>query len=73
MWADLQEEYGDRIEFFLVDRETDEGREFIREHGLPIGQPGFVVYDASGEVTYAALGPTRPAGVRDLVESVLPQ
>ena len=73
MWADLEEEYGDRIEFFSVDRETEEGREFIREHGLPIGQPGFVVYDASGEVTYAALGPTRPDGVRDLVESALPQ
>ncbi len=73
MWADLEQEYGDRIEFFSVDRETEEGREFIREHGLPVGQPGFVVYNAAGEVTYAALGPTRPDGVRDLVESVLPQ
>ena len=73
MWADLEREYGDRVEFFLVDRETEEGGEFIREHGLPIGQPGFVVYDASGEVTYAALGPTRPDGVRELVESVVPQ
>ncbi len=73
MWADLQEEYGDRIEFFDVDRETEEGREFISDHGVPIGQPGFIVYDASGEVTYAGLGPTRPDAVRNLVESALPR
>ncbi|MCY3882380.1 MAG: hypothetical protein F4Z77_09380 [Dehalococcoidia bacterium] len=73
MWADLEEEYGDRVEFYSVDRETEEGREFINDHGVPIGQPGFILYDASGEVTYAGLGPTRPAAVRDLVESVVPQ
>ncbi len=73
MWADLQEEYGDRIEFFLVDRDTDEGRQFVLDHGVTLGQPGFIVYNAAGEVTYAALGPTRESGVRELVLSVLPE
>ena len=73
MWGDLQDEYGDRVEFFLVDRETEEGRQFVSDHGVPIGQPGFVVYDASGEVTYAGLGPTREDGVRQLVLSVVPE
>ena len=73
MWADLQEEYGDRVEFILIDRETDEGREFISDHGVPVGQPGFIVYDAAGEVTYAGLGPTSASNVRELVRSVVPQ
>lgn len=73
MWADLEKEYGDRVEFTLVDRETEEGREFIRDHGVPIGQPGFVVYNDAGEVTYAGLGPTRESGVRELVLSVVPE
>lgn len=73
MWTDLENEYGDRVEFFLVDRETDEGRQFVSDHGVPIGQPGFVVYNAAGEVTYAGLGPTRESGVRELVLSVVPE
>ena len=47
------------------------GDEFARSHGI-IGQPGFVVFDAAGELTYAALGPYRESGVRDLVVSVVP-
>ncbi len=72
MWADLQAEYGDRIEFILVDRDTDAGDEFARSHAI-IGQPGFVVFDATGALTYAALGPTRESGLRELVLSVVPE
>lgn len=72
MWADLQAEYGDRVEFITVDRDTDAGDEFARSHGI-IGQPGFVVFDAAGELTYAALGPNRESGLRELVLSVVPE
>ncbi len=73
MWADLQEEYGDRIEFFEVDRDTDEGRQFVLDHGVTLGQPGFIVYNAAGEVTYADLGPFSERGVRELVLSIVPE
>ena len=72
MWADLQEEYGDRVEFIVVDRDTDAGDAFARSHGL-IGQPGFVVFDAAGELTYASLGPYRESGLRELVLSIVPE
>ena len=73
MWEELQQEYQGRIEFFEVDRETDDGRDFVRSHRLPIGQPGFVVFDSTGERTYAALGPFDESGLRELVASSLPE
>ena len=72
MWAALQTEYGDRIEFVTVDATTAEGREFSRAHGIR-SHPGFVVFDASGEVVHAALGPWDEEGLRALVRSVLPE
>ena len=72
MWADLQEEYGDQVEFIIVDRDTDAGDAFARSHGL-IGQPGFVVFDAAGALTYASLGPYRESGLRELVLSIVPE
>ena len=72
MWEDLQNEYGDRIELVTVDRDSEEGGAFARSHGIRY-QPGFVVVNASGEVTYAGLGPWAPDDVRALVLSVLPE
>lgn len=72
MWADLEAEYGDRIEFILVDRDTDAGDEFARSHGI-FGQPGFVVFGAAGERTYAEHGPYDESGLRELVASTLPE
>ncbi len=71
MWADLEQEYAGQIEFFEIDRETREGREFRSEHDLPLGQPAFVVKDSAGLVTYAALGPYDERGLRELVASAL--
>ena len=43
MWEDLQQEYAGRIEFILVDRESDDGSEFARRHGI-FYQPVFLIY-----------------------------
>lgn len=72
MWADLQEEYGDQVEFITIDRDTDEGDAFARSHGI-IGQPGFVTFDAAGDLTYSGLGPYQVSGVRELVLSIVPE
>ncbi len=71
MWAALQAEYGDRIEFVTVDASTRAGADFSDLYGIH-GHPGFVVIDASGEVTYAALGPWDEEALRELVRTVLP-
>ncbi len=72
MWADLQDEYGDRIELVTVDRDSEEGGPFARSHGIHY-QPGFVVVNASGEVIYAGLGPWEEDDVRARVLSILPE
>ncbi len=72
MWAALQAEYADRIEFVTVDASTAEGRAFSRSHGIR-SHPGFVALDASGGVVHAALGPFDEEGLRDLVRSLLPE
>lgn len=69
MWAELVRDYGDSIDLVEVDRDSRDGRRFAERHGIYY-QPGFVVFDASGEVTYAGLGPFDPMDVRRLVEGV---
>lgn len=66
MWPDLQAEYGDTVQLIQVDRDSDAGRKFAESYRINY-QPGFVVLDASGGVTYAALGPYTPEDVRKLV------
>lgn len=67
MWADLQKQYGDSVEFRDYDRDTPEGRKYADEKRL-FSQPGFVVYDAKGNETYRGLGPSTRSGVIDLVK-----
>jgi hypothetical protein len=67
VWAELVRDYGDSIELIEVDRDSRDGRRFAESHGI-FYQPGFVVFDASGAVTYAGLGPFDPRDVRRLVE-----
>lgn len=43
MWEELQQEYEGRIEFILVDRESDDGGEFARRHNV-FYQPVFIIY-----------------------------
>lgn len=63
-------EYGDRIEMIEVDRDSRDGRAFAESHGIYY-QPGFVAYDASGELVYEGLGPYDGDGVTELVVSLL--
>ena len=72
MWTALQDEYADQIDFVTVDANTPDGRQFSHSHGIR-SHPGFVVIDASGEVTYAALGPWDEEALRELVRTVLPE
>ena len=44
MWEDLQLEYEGRIEFIMVDRESDDGSEFARRHNI-FYQPVFIIYE----------------------------
>lgn len=67
MWAELVREYGETVDLIEVDRDSREGRRFAEGHGI-FYQPGFVVVDAGGTVTYAGLGPFDPREVRRLVE-----
>ena len=70
MWAALQSEYADQIDFITVDASKSDGRDFSRAHGIH-GHPGFVAIDATGEVVHAALGPFDEEGLRELVGSLL--
>lgn len=72
MWEDLQGQFGEQVELITVDRDTDEGDEFAKSHGIHY-QPGFVVVNSAGEVTYASLGPWDPDDVTDLVRSAAAQ
>ncbi len=72
MWAALQAEYADHIEFVTVDANTRAGADFSDLYGLR-GHPGFVAINASGEVIHAALGPFDEEGLRDLVASLAPE
>ncbi len=72
MWAALQTEYADQIDFTTVDATTSEGRDFSRSYGIR-SHPAFVVIDAQGEVVWAALGPWTEEEVRELVQSVVPE
>lgn len=44
MWEDLQQEYKGRIEFIVVDRESEDGSEFARRHNI-FYQPVFIIYE----------------------------
>ena len=68
MWEELQEEFGEQVDLITVDRDTDEGAAFASSHDIPY-QPGFVVVNSQGDVTYAALGPWDPEDVTELVRS----
>lgn len=72
MWAALQAEYGDQIEFVTVNANTRAGADFSDLYGIR-GHPGFVALDASGEAVHAALGPWDEEGLRDLIRSLLPE
>lgn len=65
-WPAIVEDYGDLVQLIMVDRDTEAGNAFARSHRIA-SQPGFVVLDAEGKVTYAGLGPYTPADVRELV------
>ncbi len=69
MWEELEQQYATQVEFITIDRDTDAGDAFARSHGIAY-QPGFVVFDSSGELTYADLGPYDEDELRDLVRSV---
>ena len=70
MWAELQAEYGDRIDFVMVDANTRAGADFSDRYGIR-GHPGFVAINANGDVIHAALGPFEEEELRDLVASLL--
>ncbi len=72
MWEELQQQYGDRVEFIEIDHDDDEGDAFAREHGIPY-QPGFIMYDSAGTLVHAELGPYSGDEMRELVRSVLPE
>ena len=67
MWPALQAEYGADVQLIQVDRDSDAGRKFSESYRINY-QPGVVVLDAAGNVTYAGLGPYTPDEVRTLVE-----
>lgn len=71
MWAALQAEYGDHIQFVTVDANTRAGADFSDLYGIR-GHPGFVAINAAGEVVHAALGPFDEEELRELVRSLLP-
>jgi hypothetical protein len=68
VWAELTKQYGDDVEMIVVDRDTVEGKKFAEEHRIYY-QPGFVVLDRTGKVTYEGLGPFDPKDVTKLVEA----
>ncbi len=69
MWADLQQEYEGRIEFIMVDRESDDGSEFARRHGI-FYQPVFIIYEGDTLVRQDATV-SREAALRAFVASAL--
>ena len=72
VWEELTQEYGDQVTMVMVDRDSREGRSFAESHGIYY-QPGFVVIDSAGEVTYASLGPYEAEDVEALVRDAAAQ
>lgn len=69
MWEELQQEYEGRIEFILVDRESDDGSEFARSHNV-FYQPVFIIYEGDTLVRQDA-GIDRERDLRAFVASAL--
>ncbi len=69
MWAELEQEYAGRIEFILVDRESDDGGEFARRHNV-FYQPVFIIYEGDTLVRQDATV-SREAALRAFVASAL--
>ncbi|MGE3077053.1 MAG: TlpA family protein disulfide reductase [Dehalococcoidia bacterium] len=69
VWPELRAEYGDQVQLIVVDRDSNEGREFAESYRINY-QPAFVVLDPDGNVERAALGPYTPEEVRTLVAGV---
>ncbi len=69
MWEELQQEYEGRIEFVLVDRESDDGSEFARRHNI-FYQPVFLIYDGDTLVRQDATV-AREGALRAFVASAL--
>jgi hypothetical protein len=67
VWADLVKQHGGTVEMREVDRDTAEGRRWADQYRI-YAQPGFVVWNAEGMVTYQGLGPSNRAGLIALVE-----
>ncbi len=68
MWVELTKQYGEEVEMVVVDRDSTEGRKFAEDHKI-FYQPGFVVLDRQGKVTYEGLGPYDPKDVTKLVQA----
>ena len=69
MWEELQQEYEGRIEFILVDRESDDGGAFARRHNV-FYQPVFIIYEGDTLVRQDA-GIKRERDLRAIVASAL--
>lgn len=52
----LEERYGGEFEIVRVNIETGRGRSLAREYGV-MGQPSFLLFDASGEEVRRLTGP----------------
>lgn len=52
------------------DRTSNSGRSFAQDHGI-FYQPAFVIYDGSGDLVYAGVGPARPSDLDDWVDEKL--
>ena len=69
MWEELQQEYEGRIEFIVVDRESDDGSQFARRHNI-FYQPVFIIYEGDTLVTQDATI-SREGALRAFVASAL--
>jgi hypothetical protein len=68
----LEETYGEDYPIVRVDIDTKQGKQVARDHGF-IGQPTFILMDASGEEVRRLMGPQAPETFEKEIERLLRQ
>ncbi len=66
----LEAEYGERVEFKLLNVGLDDGKRFFEFYGLR-GHPSYVLLGADGEVLWRGFGPMSAESLTSEIEKII--